>query len=65
MTPDNLLATKLEHALKVKLIVPAGEEKIKVPPTKMVKTASHELTLGDLIQLDKKDKEDTTERKQS
>jgi putative transcription factor len=56
MTPDNLLATKLEHALKIKLIVPAGEEKIKVPPSKMVKPISREITLGDLIQLGKKEK---------
>ncbi len=68
MTPNNMLATKLEHILKVKLIVPASEEKIKVPPSKMVKLLNRELTLGDLIQLGKKDKkgkEDTTERKQS
>jgi putative transcription factor len=68
MAPDNLLATKLEHALKIKLIVQTSEEKIRVPPSKMVKTASSELTLGDLIQLGKKDekgKEDKTKRKQS
>jgi len=67
MTPDNLLATKLEHALKVKLIVPAGEEKIKVPPSKMVKPINRELTLGDFIQLSKKEKkgkEGTAERGQ-
>lgn len=65
MTPDNRLATMLEHALKIKLIVPAKEE--KVPHAKMAKTASRELTLGDLIQLDKKGKEreDTTGRKPS
>jgi len=63
--PDNTLATKLEHALKVKLLIPASEEKI--PQTKIPKTASRELTLGDLIKLNKKgeEKEDKTERKRS
>jgi len=68
MTPDNMLATRLERALKIKLIVPASEEKIKVPSAKMLKAPSRELTLGDLIRIDKKDekgKEDKTERKQS
>lgn len=65
MTPDNLLAAKLEHVLKIKLIIPASEEKIKVPPSKVVKPVNQELTLGDLIQLDKKGKEGKTGRKQS
>ena len=69
MTPDNVLAAKLERTLKIKLIVPASEEKVKVPPSKMAKTPSRELTLGDLIRIDDKSKktkkEDTTERKQS
>jgi len=51
MKPDNKLASRLEHALKVKLIVPATEG--KVPQTKMAKQANRELTLGDLIQLNK------------
>ena len=65
MTPDNKLATMLEHALKIKLIVQAKEE--KVPEAKIPRTAGRELTLGDLIQLDKKgkQKEETTGRKQS
>ncbi|MEM3725667.1 MAG: multiprotein bridging factor aMBF1 [Candidatus Bathyarchaeia archaeon] len=65
MKPDNALATKLEHALKIKLLVPAAEEKI--PKATVPKPASRELTLGDLIQLNKKDKEkeETAERKQS
>lgn len=64
MTPDIMLSTKLEHILKVKLIVPTSEEKVKAPPTAVAKTASSELTLGDLIQLPKrkKGKEDKTER---
>jgi len=63
MTPDNKLATKLEHALKIKLLVQVSEE--KVPETKIPKPVSHELTLGDLIQLDKKKAEEKTQRKQS
>jgi len=60
MTPDNMLVTKLEHKLKIKLLVPASEEKIKVP-----KPSSRELTLGDLININKKDekKEEQEERK--
>jgi len=65
ITPDNKLAAKLEHALKIKLIAPSPQEKI--PPTKIPKPASREVTLGDLIQLTDKDeeKEETTERKPS
>ena len=67
MTPDNMLATKLEHVLKTKLIVPASEEKAKSPSGKITKLTDRELTLGDLIQLNtnKKTKEDTAEREQS
>ncbi|MBX5328110.1 MAG: multiprotein bridging factor aMBF1 [Candidatus Bathyarchaeota archaeon] len=64
--PDNVLTTKLERALKVRLLVPASEE--KTPQTNITKTSTRELTLGDLIQLNKKDterEEDKTERKQS
>lgn len=56
MTPDNKLATKLEHALKIKLFVQASQEKI--PQTKTSKPVSRGLTLGDLIQLNKKKAED-------
>jgi len=58
MTPDNKLALKLEHALKIKLLVPASDKKI--PQTKIPKPASRELTLGDLIQLNKKKMEEKT-----
>jgi putative transcription factor len=58
MTPNNKLAVKLEHALKIKLLVPASEEKI--PPTNIPKQTSHELTLGDLLKLDKKKAEEKT-----
>jgi putative transcription factor len=65
MKPDNALVVKLERALKIKLLVPASDEKI--PKATAPKKASRELTLGDLIQLNKKNegKEETTERKQS
>ncbi len=56
MTPDNKLAAKLEHELKVKLLVPASEGKIS--QTRIPKPASHKLTLGDLIQLSKKKMEE-------
>lgn len=55
MTPDNLLASKLEHALKIKLIVPATEEKTKAASIVASRTVNRELTLGDLIKLDKKE----------
>jgi putative transcription factor len=63
MTPDNRLASLLERMLKIKLIVLTKEE--KVPQSKMPKSAGHEVTLGDLIKLDKKNKEDPTGRKSS
>lgn len=55
MKPDNKLAAKLEHALKIKLLAPVSEEtlqKINVP-----KPPSRELTLGDMLQLGRKEKE--------
>ena len=58
MTPDNKLATKLEHALKIKLLVPISQE--KTPQTKILKPVGRELTLGDLIQLNKKKVEEKT-----
>jgi putative transcription factor len=65
MTPDNRLAAILEHALRIKLITQAKEE--KVPEAKLTRAASRDLTLGDLIQLDRKgrEKEDTAGRGQS
>jgi putative transcription factor len=68
MRPDNALAIKLEHTLKTKLIVPASEEKTSAHGTRLIRATSRELTLGDLVQLGKKEKkgkEDSTERKQS
>jgi putative transcription factor len=60
MTPNNQLATKLEHMLKIKLLVPISEEKVTTLPK-----ANQELTLGDLIEMDKKGGEAATGRKPS
>ena len=61
MVPNNQLASKLEHMLKIKLLVPVSEEKT----TQIPKSSAQELTLGDLIELNKKGGEAPTERKQS
>ena len=58
MTPDNKLAAKLEHTLKIKLLVPASEEKAQ--RATVPKTPSRELTLGDLVQLSKDKAEEKT-----
>jgi putative transcription factor len=68
MIPDNTLAAKLEHALKIKLIVPASVEKGEMSMPKMARATSRELTLGDLVDLDRKgigNKGDTAGRGQS
>ncbi|MDM7918761.1 MAG: multiprotein bridging factor aMBF1 [Methanosarcina sp.] len=62
MTPNNMLVTKLEHALKIKLLGPIKEEEISQG---FPKALTRETTLGDLIQLNKKSGEEPTERKQS
>ena len=53
LSPNNLLVSKLERTLKIKLLVPVADEKI---PQNIPKSASRELTLGDLIKVDKKGK---------
>ncbi len=65
IAPSDRLAATLEHILKIKLIVPAKEE--KVPQAEMLKKPSRELTLGDLIQQKRKGgkTEELTGRKQS
>ena len=63
ITPDNLLVSKLEHTLRIKLLVPVADEKVQQTTPK---SASRELTLGDVMQLSKKSKgEETAERKPS
>lgn len=60
MAPNNQLASKLEHMLKIKLLVPITEEKATTLP----KSANQEMTLGDIIEY-KEDGEAATQRKQS
>lgn len=54
MTPDNLLSEKLEHALRIKLLVPVTEPKV---PTKALVSRPTAPTLGDIAQM-KKEKEE-------
>jgi len=60
MTPDHRLAEKLEHALRVKLLVPPSEP--KAPSTAL--SRPHEITLGEVVHLKKRKTEVTEERKQ-
>ena len=60
-SPNNLLATKLEHALKITLMVPIADEKVQAE----VKKPAEGLTLGDLIDMSKADEEAPKKRKQS
>ncbi|MBX5320860.1 MAG: multiprotein bridging factor aMBF1 [Candidatus Bathyarchaeota archaeon] len=49
--PDDRLAAKLEHALKIKLLMPALEE--KASSATIPESSRRELTLGDLIRINK------------
>jgi len=60
MEPNNQLASKLEHMLKIKLLVPVSEEKVG----QFSKSADHDVTLSDLIKIDK-DAETNPKRKPS
>jgi len=53
MTPDNLLVEKLQHALRIKLLVPVSEPKV---PSKSLASRPATHTLGDIAQV-KKEKE--------
>ncbi len=61
MTPDHRLAEKLEHALRVKLLVPPSEPKAP----QAVLSQPRGVTLGEVVQLKKKKMEVAKERKQS
>jgi len=61
MFPDDKLAQKLEHALKVKLLAPLEEP--KVPSVGL--SLPREATLGDVVRLKKKKTEESEERGQS
>lgn len=58
MFPDDKLAQKLEHALKVKLLAPLQEP--KVPSAGL--SLPREATLGDVVRLRKKKTEENEER---
>jgi putative transcription factor len=58
MTPDTRVAQKLEHALKIKLLVPPKGQ--PEPPASL--PVSHEVTLGDVVQLRKNKAEASDER---
>ena len=53
IAPNDLLVSKLERFLKIKLLVPVADEKVS---QNLPKSASRELTLGDLMKADKKGK---------
>ncbi len=61
MEPNNLLVSKLERVLKIKLLVPIEEEK----PTQITSGKNQEMTLGDLIEIDSNNSEEPKGRKQS
>ena len=61
MTPDHLLVQKLEHALKVTLLVPPSEPKA----SRGFLSKPRGVTLGDIINLKKEKEEETEKRKRS
>ncbi len=61
MSPNNQLASKLEHMLKIKLLVPISEEKVNQLP----QSANQELTLGDIVELDKDEESAPNESRHS
>jgi putative transcription factor len=60
-TPNNQHANKLEHALKITLMVPIADEKVQAVPKK----PAEGLTLGDLIDMSSVDEEAKKKRKPS
>jgi len=61
MSPDLMLAEKLEHALKIKLLVPPSEPKA---PSVALSRPLEVPTLGDVVHLKERKTEVTKERKQ-
>jgi putative transcription factor len=61
VAPNNQLANKLEHVLKIKLMVPIADEKVQAEPNK----SAEGMTLGDLIDMSKVDEEVPKKRKPS
>jgi putative transcription factor len=62
MAPDNLLASKLEHMLRIQLLVNVTNEK---STTQVHRAVAEELTLGDLVEMNEKSEEAPSKRKQS
>jgi putative transcription factor len=62
MAPNNLLASKLEHMLRIQLLVPIADEKSN---THVHRAGNEEMTLGDLVEFDTKSGEEPTKRKPS
>jgi len=61
MTPDQKLAEKLQHALRIRLLAEISEPKV---PSKAL-AAPKPVTLGDIVQLKKKTKSEASQRGQS
>jgi len=49
LVPDQMLAKKLEHALRIKLLAPLAEPQVKLAPQ------PRNLTLGDVVEIRKKE----------
>ncbi len=62
VAPNNQLATKLEHALRITLMVPIADEKANAH---VGRVGNEEMTLGDLIEFKEKSAEEPTKRKPS
>jgi putative transcription factor len=62
MAPNDLLANKLERALKIKLLVPIEEEK---PVPTIAAGKNQEMALGDIIEIDSSSSEEHKGRRQS
>ncbi|MCW4000542.1 MAG: multiprotein bridging factor aMBF1 [Candidatus Bathyarchaeota archaeon] len=62
VAPNNSLAARLEHVLKIKLMVPIADEKVTTAPSK---SGGGGLTLGDLIEMGKNNEEASGKRKPS
>jgi len=62
VAPNNQLANKLEHALKIQLMVPVADEKSNAQVHRAV---NEEMTLGDLVEFKEKSGEEPTKRKPS
>ena len=62
IAPNNQLASKLEHTLRIQLMVPVADEKSN---TQVHRAVNEELTLGDLVEFKEKSAEEPTKRKPS